>query len=292
MLTFHDDTNQIQTWEVHPGGARLLELDPLAPTLDDVSRRLPAGVYTTFRTYNRRARVLGLTAHLDRLDRSAAHSGLSVPVDRNGLLARLALLLDSVAPAEARVRITVDTTREPGKVYISLQPLHPLPLEVYERGVQVSACNLHRDSPEVKSTRFIDVTRSLRAAMPPGVFELLMYDARGCILEGLTSNFFGILAGAVHTAGEGVLSGVTRGVALRLADQEAIPVVLQPVCLDDLGHLDEAFLTSSSRGIVPVVRIGERVVGDGGPGPLTRRLMQAYLRYLDQNAEPIPGRPA
>lgn len=275
------------TWKIGPEGEELLALDLTSQTLDEVSRKIPQGVYTTFRTYQQRTRVLGLQAHLERLEKSAAHYGWREPVDRENLMQTIRRLLEQVAPAEGRIRLTLDTTEQPGSLYVSLQPLHPLSGEVYEQGVAVLTSNLRREMPEIKSTSFISTSRALKASMPANIFERLLLDENGCILEGLTSNFFGVIGGALYTAACGVLQGITRSIILQLAETDHIAQLLRPVCLEEIQQLSEAFLTSSSRGIIPVIEIDDQDVGGKTPGPLTRRLMQLYREYLSLHAEPI-----
>ena len=78
--------------------------------------------------------------------------------------------------------------------------------------------------------------------------------------------------------GAGILEGVTRGVVLRLARDAGISVQEAQLWPEDLEGADEVFITSTVREIVPVTRLGERAVGAGRPGPVTRRLHDAFRR--------------
>ncbi|GAB4262726.1 MAG: hypothetical protein Kow0080_00340 [Candidatus Promineifilaceae bacterium] len=80
-----------------------------------------------------------------------------------------------------------------------------------------------------------------------------------------------------------MLAGVTRRILLDLASQLNVPVVLKPVSLTEIATLDEAALSSSSRALVPIVQIEQTVIGNGRPGPVCRRLLAAYNRFV-QNA--------
>lgn len=275
-----------RTWRLNAQGLQPVRMDPALATLDAASGQLPAGVYTTFRTYAGRARVVGLGAHLDRLDDSARCLGHTAALERAALCRALAHCLAAVAPSdEARIRLTLDLSRAPGTLYLTVQPLQPLPAEVYERGVAVRTSRLHRDAPQVKNTAFLIDSQPERAAA--GVFELLLLDAAGRILEGASSNFFGVRDGRLHTAGAGVLTGVTRGVVLALAREAGLDVVLEALPLAQVARLSEACLTSSSRGVVPIVRVDDQTIGAGAPGPITRRLGGLYEARLLTYAEPI-----
>jgi branched-chain amino acid aminotransferase len=139
----------------------------------------------------------------------------------------------------------------------------------------VTLPRLHRDHPHVKDTRFIPSARRAYAGLPPGIEEGLLLSDTGAILEGLSSNFFAVLDGALRTDEEHVLAGITRALVLDAA-QPLAPVVRQAVRRDDLRRVEEAFITSASRGVLPVVRIDDEPVGAGRVGGLTRAVTDAY----------------
>ena len=80
-----------------------------------------------------------------------------------------------------------------------------------------------------------------------------MLDNHDRFLEGLSSNFFAILGGVLWTAEQGVLSGITRAVVIECANQVGLPLRLEPPPREDLTSFDEVFITSSSRGVLPVL---------------------------------------
>ena len=92
--------------------------------------------------------------------------------------------------------------------------------------------------------------------------------------------------GVVHTAGEGVLEGITREIVLKLVTDMGIPLRLEPIAADEIGTLDEAALSGSSRAFLPVVSIAGQTVGDGRPGPITRRVLDAYNAFVTRNIRP------
>jgi branched-chain amino acid aminotransferase len=188
---------------------------------------------------------------------------------------------------EARMRITFDLTVEPGAVFITLQHMPEIPSAIFDQGVWVRSSSFHRQSPDVKSTNFLVDTQTERRKLPEDVYELIMVDERGRILEGLTSNFFAVRSGTIYTARENVLSGVTRQAILDLANSAGLPILLEPFSMAAVEQLDEAFITSSSRGVVPVVRIDNCTIGSGQPGSITQKLSTAYKRYILQAAEEI-----
>ncbi len=131
---------------------------------------------------------------------------------------------------------------------------------------------MSRRLPEAKLTRFIERSAEARARLSPEINEALMIDPQEALTEGLSSNFFALLDGEVRTAAQGVLKGVTRG---------------EPARAQDLPRMEEAFLTSSSRGILPLRRIDGVEIGRESPGKVTRALMRAFSELISRLIEPI-----
>ena len=272
----------LRTWNITPKQNIELDLTDYS-SLDAVTRQLPDGYYSTFRTYDGCRRVLGLKAHLRRL-----YDPVTSPdVSASFLRRQLTPLLEHFLPDEARVRLIM--TKQ-GKVYVVAEPLKLLSNEVYENGVRVETTQIHRDSPRLKSTSFISASDSERKHIAQeGIFEALLVK-NGKILEGMTSNFFYVLrteSAAVYTARRGILLGVTRRTVIHLARGRGVEVKYQPLKLNHLSAVDEAFITSSSRGVVPVIQIDEGTIGQGRPGQITRKLMSAYDEYVLKHAEMI-----
>jgi branched-chain amino acid aminotransferase len=272
----------IRTWKIKGNKAIEVTFDD-ASSLDAITRQLPNGYYSTFRTYDSRTRVIGLAAHLHRLPN----------IDDSSLRRHLIQLLEPFHADEARVRLML-TFR--GSLYVSIEPLKRLPLEVYEKGVHVETVTIQRDSPRVKSTSFIGQSEDERKLIAKkGIFEALLVK-KGQILEGMTSNFFYSFRPStsyrsaqnkIYTAQRDILLGVTRRMVIRVARGEGLEVRYKSLKLDQLSALSEAFITSSSRGVVPVIQIDNIVVGQGSVGRITVRLVSAYDEYVLKRAERI-----
>jgi len=279
----------IKLWELKANGvARPLPVLAGESSLDELSRRLPQGLYSTFRTFGERTRVLDLRHHLDRLYRPAVGLTARPVVDETALCRVLADLLAAFPAPEARVRLSLSTeARREGAVFLAIEPLKPLADEIYQKGVRAITSRQERANPQLKSTAFITASEQARKELAAaGAFEALMLH-HGRILEGLTSNFYFVRGGVLGTAAQGILPGVTRRLVLRLARLLGIPRSYRAMALEQLPAVDEAFITSSSRGIMPVVRIDGQRVGLGVPGPVTRLLMERYDVYVAQHAGSI-----
>lgn len=255
-----------------------------APGMHAASAQLPQGAYTTFRTYSG-DRVLRLSQHACRLQESAALMGtpgaLDVVAVRGGLFAALR----ATRFPESRFRLTF----APPRFFISLEPFTPYPDELYEGGVWCVTLTLHRNNPHAKSTAFIASAGDAYKALPPGAHEGLMVAEDGAVLEGLSSNFFALLDGALHTEQARALVGVTQSLVLEVARSAApgVAVSTRAVLTTDLARLSECFITSVSREILPVVKIDDRVIGAGAPGSTTRQLMGGFRELIEREAQPL-----
>jgi branched-chain amino acid aminotransferase len=258
-------------------------------------------VYETIGTTG--GRLFALAEHLDRLERSAA--ALAIPIPPRPEIERA--IADTVAAAgnpETRVRVMVTrgagpldldpaTAGHPALVVIAQSLGGPSP-RMYDGGVAVAIVSVLRNlpaaiDPAVKSGNYLNNVLALQQArrQHPGAHEAILCAAGGSVAEGASSNVFAVVDGTLLTPSlrVGILDGVTRGKVLALARAEGIPCqeteFLAPA---ELRAAHELFLTSATRGVLPVTEIDGKRVGDGKPGPVTRRLMESYARMTQGRA--------
>ncbi len=265
-----------------------LGLEPAPYTADslvEAAKYEPAdGVYTITNTYNT-YEALKLDAHFDRLEDSARRENMALKLDRAAVRRGLRQMIAESGYGDVRFRITVGRA-DPTRMILTVEPFNPPLPEVYARGVTLATIGgSHRSNPAAKTTGWMHDRPNVARSLPKGAYEGLLIGDHGEILEGLSSNFYAILDGELRTAGEGVLPGIARLIVLEVAPA-ILPMRLEPVGLSDVPRLQEAFITSSSRGIIPVIGIDNAVIS-GEPGPVTRRLRQAYLDWLKSNLEPL-----
>lgn len=278
--------HRISIWKL-AGQGREAVFFPDLTSLDSITRQLPAGFYSTFRTFHSGTHALGLQAHLDRLYLPAAKLGILPSATSTNLRRQIAALLEAFTPYEARVRIILLREGNPGMVYVALEPLKVLPRSVYEQGVRVVTTHVQRETPTLKTTAFISASQHEREVLAAQrAFDgLMLHD--GHILEGLTSNFFYVKDGKLGTAQHGILKGVTRHEVIQIARADGIEIYYEALPIAETGKIDEAFLTSSSRGIVPIVEVDSTKVGSGVVGLMTKRLMQLYKADVEKRVESI-----
>lgn len=269
----------LQLYAVTKEGVARLPLPVGATSFDNLYDGFPVGVYSAFRTYQHN-RFLGLEAHLERTERSMALLGWQEPLDRTAVCRALHDVCTAFPAEELRVRLDVLADK---RVLLALMPLTAVPPAYYEQGVAVGlAEGLSRQRPLVKGADFALARKNYLALHPSERYEQLLLDEAGRILEGVSSNFYGVRDGVVWTAGEGVLEGITRKLILELLPELGIPLRLEAVAVADLPLLQEAGISSASRALVPVVQVGEQVIGDGRPGPICRRILAAYNERVGQ----------
>jgi branched-chain amino acid aminotransferase len=265
----------VQTFELVSGNLSLLGSHP---SLGEASSALPQGSYTTLRTYAG-DRVLRLEQHVRRLEESL-HG--AAPLDVAEVRRALALALERNGYRESRLRLTYASPR----LFVSAEPFEPLPETSYRKGARCVTVALQRENPHAKHTGFIATAARTYARLAPGVDEALMVAQDGSILEGLSSNFFAVCKGALHTEDARVLPGVTRAIVLELA-AGLLPLRTQAVRKDQLDSVSECFVTSVSREILPVVEIDGSNVGDGKPGRETRELMRRFAELVEKEANSV-----
>ncbi len=229
--------------------------------------------FETMRAYAGRAFMAD--AHIDRLARSAEWARIPLAASHD----TLAREIDRVARAvgDAAVRVFVMRSGAGSRRLVFAEPIAIDPA-IYERGISV--CVLPHaefgtpESAHAKYARYLPRLLARREAEARGAGDALLADERGRIVSAATGSVFAVVDGALVTSS--ILEGITRRVVLEHARDMRLDVALRPIEARDLERASEAFITSSLREIVPVVRIDSRTIGEGAPGETTRALRQAY----------------
>jgi branched-chain amino acid aminotransferase len=256
-------------------------------------------VFETIRTYA--GRPFQLSAHLERLERSAGLVFIPLPVDRSTLSAEIEIGLRAAGNAESYVRVML--TRGQGTLgldpalaerpcrVIIVAPLQPLQADVYDRGVGVRIYATQRTLDATgregaKVGNYLLSVLALREAKAIGAHEALIADGHGRVVEGATSNVFYVRDGVLHTppVDAGILPGITRAQVLLAAERLGIEVRYATPTIDELKGSDEVAISSSIRELVPVVSVDGEPVGAGRPGVLIPRLLAEFRRLIGSGA--------
>jgi branched-chain amino acid aminotransferase len=255
-----------------------------ADSLSDAVRYEPSdGIYTVTNTYHTH-QVLKFDAHLDRLEDSARRESIPLKLDRKRVRQALRQMITDANFGDVRFRITVPR-HQPDHFILSVEPFKPHPPEIYQDGVRcITLPGRARHNPAAKTTDWMHSRGQI--TLPPGIYEGLLLDDEGRILEGTNSNFYAVLDGELHTAGAGALPGIAQQIVLTVAPI-SLPVRKDAVRVSDISRFEEAFITSSSRGIVPVVEIDGVSIGEGKPGECTQTLRKAYDAWVQTHLEEL-----
>jgi branched-chain amino acid aminotransferase len=264
-------------------------LQPVAYTansLVDAARFEPHdGVYTITNTYHT-FKVLKLDAHLDRLENSARLAGIPLTLDRTRLRNALRGMIAAAGYGDARFRITVPQD-QPDCFILSVEPFKPPAAEVYTHGVRcITVPGSSRPNPAAKTTDWMQDREAVEKTLPTGIYTGLLLGKTGDILEGISSNFYAVLRGELRSAGKDVLPGISQQVVYEVAP-DVLPVRREAVNVVDIPRLEEAFITSASRGIVPVIAIDDITIGSGKPGKQTLALRERYGAWVAAHLEEL-----
>jgi len=234
------------------------------------------GVFETLRVYGGEPFALG--EHLARLQESAAAMRIDPAAVDLDAAAREVLRANDLA--EARMRITVTSGRGPAGLARGDGPptvlVVALPLTPWPPTSTAVVARLRRDQHSplagVKTISLADSVVALAEARAAGADEAIVLNLDGELCEATTANVFVVCDGVAATppVEAGCLAGITREHVLKLGAVE------RTLSAGDLRQADEAFLTSSTREVQPLVAVDGSPIGSGVPGPVTRRLADAY----------------
>jgi branched-chain amino acid aminotransferase len=261
-------------------------------------------VYEVIRTYG--LVPFATTPHLERLAASAERTALHLPWSEARMAAEIGRVVDASrggdeddplgAPwnqGERSIRVVVtrgsgEMGLDPGLasdplVVLLALPLRGPPRSAYRKGISAWPVGgpdgpRRGGDPSAKTGEHLFHVLAVREARAHDAHEALLVDGAGCVTEGASSNVFAVRDGVLETPplGAGILAGVTRALVVGIARDLGIPLLERPLPLATLERADEAFLTSTVREVLPVVRVGDRTVGPGEPGPVTTRLHAAF----------------
>lgn len=250
------------------------------------------GVFDSIRSYDRRPFALG--EHMKRLEDSALRSGIAV----GDVVANIReAIIEGVRREDCpdggdcivKAYITGGDINDKGlfpnpRHFIIFDPGEPVSENDYTNGVALQPTSESRPYPLIKSINYL--VGIMESAGHEDVLECL-YCPGGYAMETLRASFFICKDSKIITAPIGkVLGGVTRNIVIDLARTYGFKVSERPPKVSELGDADEAFLTSTWKEVVPVVRVGETTIGDGEPGPIAARLLRLFRDSRDRWLEP------
>lgn len=243
------------------------------------------GVYETLRTIN--GDVWLFSEHITRLRKSAGSMGIEIPYTDNDLKSLTERLIHKNGHKESRIRITVTrgcndfdfvSCKNPTLI-IEAKQLRTPPKKLYQKGAHVITCKITRPAPQIKSTSMLPSILAYREAKRKNVFEALLVDEEGCITEASMSNFFAIQRKTIYTSDKNILEGTVRNYLIKLLRSE-FKIKFSPIQRKKIYDYDELFVTSTVKGVVPVVKVDNRNISEGKVGPVVSEIMQIFTNSL------------
>ncbi|NGX47897.1 MAG: D-alanine aminotransferase [Chlamydiae bacterium] len=242
------------------------------------------GIFENFRTYQRQP--VFLKKRLLRLEKSARAVGIDLPQSLEEIEKIVHSLIENNGFIESVIRIILTkgetedgiTPLRNSSLIVITMPLTPPPAEYYEKGIYAITANEKRPMPHIKTLNYLPALMLLDEARAKGAQEVL-YCSENKILEGTTCNFFAIKGNTLITAPEQILPGITREIILQEA-KSSFAIEMRPLHLNEIAEIDEAFVSSSIKEIVPIVAIDGQKIGVGIPGPKTAEIAELFHRAL------------
>ncbi len=260
------------------------------------------GVFEGIRFYN--GRVFKFEEHLTRLWESARAICLTVPISREEMSAAVLETIRQNNLRDGYVRLVV--TRGIGNLGLSpdkcprasviviAATIALYPEELYQRGLDVITCGTRRMSaaalsPAIKSLNYLNNILAKIEANQAGAGEGLMLNEQGNVAECTGDNIFVLKRGALVTPpiSAGGLRGITREAVFEIAAEFGIKVSEPELTRYDIYTADECFLTGTAAEIIAVVKLDQRLIGDGRPGPVTQRFIDRFRELTQSTGAPI-----
>lgn len=267
------------------------------------------GVFEGIRIYNQR--IFKLQTHLRRLEESARSIRLKMPYSTEELTDAIEKTVKANHTENGYIRLCVTRgvgtlglnpfTCDTASVFIIADAISLYPADLYEKGMAVITAATIRNhpaalSPRIKSMNYLNNILAKIEAIDAGVPEAVMLNHMGFVAECTGDNIFIVRHhGSAGVPGDqpvvvspplhaGTLEGITMTAVLDLAMKQYLPIQRYDLTRHDLYTADEMFLTGTAAEVIPVTSVDGRRIGNGKPGPITKRLMTAFKQLVEKNA--------
>lgn len=258
------------------------------------------GVFEGIRVYE--GNIFRLKKHVDRLFDSAKAIHLEIPLSKGQMAEAIRSTVDANKKKNGYVRPIVTRgagtlgldprkTSDP-QVIVIVDDIALYPQELYDSGLDIITVATIRNhpaalNPRIKSLNYLNNIMAKIEGIQGGCLEALMLNHKGEIAECTGDNIFLIKNSVLMTPSidAGVLEGITRDAVIELARKAGIEVREMALTRHDVFVADECFLTGTAAEVIPVVRCDSRVIGGGKPGPITKKLREAYQKLTREERE-------
>jgi branched-chain amino acid aminotransferase len=255
------------------------------------------GVFEGLRAYS--GKVFRLREHIVRLYESAKAIWLEIPMSQDEMCDAVneAVGINKIDDGYIRLVITrgagtlgLDPNRcSNPQVIIIADAISLYPKELYEKGLEIVTVSVQRNHPaalsaRIKSLNYLNNILAKIEGLQAGCIEALMLNHKGEVAECTGDNIFLVHRGALLTPPleAGILAGITRDAVIEVAKEAGIEVREIPLIKHDVYVADECFLTGTAAEVVPVVKVDNRTIGTGKPGPITRDLEKRFKKLTQE----------
>lgn len=248
------------------------------------------GAFEGIRSYQRL--VFKLKEHIQRLFETAHTLMITIPLTQEQMIETVVDTLKENKLDDAYIRVIVTRGEgdlgldpqkcdgKPGMIIIA-DKITLYPEALYQKGLEIITVPTVRNHPEalnpqLKSLNYLNNILAKIEANTSGFSEAIMLDAHGFVAECTGDNIFIVKKGHLLTPSQGLLRGITRDTVMALAQKAKIATCVGPMTRHEIYNADECFLTGTAAEIIPVVKVDGRVIADGKPGEVTRKMMQDF----------------
>jgi len=262
------------------------------------------GVFEGIRAYN--GVIFRFKEHLDRLYSSAKSIKLQIPLSPEEMTKAVVETLKRNGLKDAYIRLVV--TRGVGDLGVDPRKCRKASVFVIteyvdltygtimkQKGISAIISSVRRDAVdatthEIKSLNYLNSVLAKLEAADSGADDALMLNRNGFVSEATTTNLFIVKDEEVFTppSSAGILPGVTRKRTIKLVRELGYNMYTKELTPYDVTNADEAFLTGTLAEIVPLVKVRGIEIGDGRPGPITRKIMEAFVKIRSDPRDGLP----
>lgn len=265
---------------------QIIDQDKAFVHVSDLALLRAYGVFDFFRLVG--LKPIFFKDHIERFFNSADVLRLKCPVGRKKLKSMILEIISANQIENSGIRIVLSGGESPngyaiGKptLFVINEPINPLPESHFQKGIKLISHEYMRDIPEVKTINYLMGIYKMPEIQSNGALDLLFH-WDGKISELTRSNFFIVnQEDKIITPGDGVLKGINRKHALEIAKQK-YEVEERDLFMDELATAKEAFITGTTKKIMPVCQVDDQIIGDGLPGPVTTELQKMFDKHVEE----------
>lgn len=234
----------------------------------------------------KKSRPLFFDDYINRFEHSIAQAGLTLPITREELMQRIMHVIAANGTDHGAIRLVLTggyatdsfTPNQPNLLILK-HSTPTYPAEWFENGHKLILHQFEREVPEAKTINYVTGIRAIPRIQAAGAFDVLYHDGT-YLAEAARSNFFLVTADDVLvTASSGILKGITRNNILKIAQQNNIKFEERKVTVAELKTSKEAFISSTTKGALPIVQIDNFKIGAGKPGIITQQIRILLAKY-------------